>query len=98
MNQLFQVADDVFFDENVEGVFILSGSGEVFVLEDDVSKAVWGFLADSPQSLDFICQQIREKFRIGEDDNVEDDIWDFVSALTKMGVLNECTVLADGIS
>ena len=98
MNQLFQVADDVFFDENVEGVFILSGSGEVYVLEDDVSKAVWSFLADSPQSLEFICGQIREKFMIGEDDNVEDDIRDFVSAFTKMGVLNECTIPADRIS
>lgn len=98
MNQQFQIADDVFFDENVEGVFILSGSGDVYVLEDDVSKTVWHFLADSPQSLEFLCQQVKEKFKIGDDDRVEDDIRDFVSALSKIGVLNECTVPADKIS
>ena len=27
MNLWFQIADNVFFDENVEGVFILSDSG-----------------------------------------------------------------------
>lgn len=98
MSQSYQIADDVFFDENVEGVFILSGSGEVFVLEDDVSKAVWSLLAESAQSLAFISHQIKERFKIGDDDRVEDDIRDFVSALSKIGVLNECTVPADKIS
>ncbi|MGC5776378.1 PqqD family protein [Paenibacillus pabuli] len=98
MNQWFQIADEVFFDENVEGVFILSDSGEVYVLEDDVSKAVWNILADSPQSLEVICHQIKGKFNIGDDDSVEDDIRDFVTALSKIGVLNECPVPADRIS
>lgn len=98
MSQWFQIADDVFFDENVEGIFILSESGEVFVLEDDVSKAVWNMLADSAQSLDEMCQQIKLKFNIGDEDHVEDDIRDFVTALSKIGVLNECLVPADRIS
>ncbi|MCP1182179.1 PqqD family protein [Paenibacillus sp. 1781tsa1] len=98
MNPWFQIADDVFFDENIEGVFILSDSGEVYVLEDDVSKAVWNMLADSPQSLDEMCQHTKQKFNIGDDDHVEDDIRDFVTALSKIGVLKECMVPADRIS
>ncbi|GAS83759.1 MULTISPECIES: PqqD family protein [Paenibacillus] len=98
MNPCFQIADDVFFDENIEGVFILSDSGEVYVLEDDVSKAVWNMLADSPQSLDDMCQHTKQKFNISEDDHVEDDIRDFVTALSKIGVLKECMVPADKIS
>ncbi|WP_426334091.1 PqqD family protein [Paenibacillus silvae] len=98
MSQSFQIADDVFFDENVEGIFILSDAGEVFVLEDDVGKAVWNMLADSVQSLDEMCQQIKLKFNIGDEDHVEDDIRDFVTALSKIGVLKECLVPADRIS
>ena len=63
-----------------------------------MSIAVWSMLADSPQSLEDMFGHIKQRFNISDEDHVEEDIRDFVTALSKIGVLEECLVPADRIS
>jgi hypothetical protein len=93
MNKRYQLASDVFFDENIEGIFILSGAGEVYVLEDDVSKTVWNYIVESPRTIEEIQIEIRNRFEITPDDPVDEDIQDFISAMEKIGVVEGCTSL-----
>jgi hypothetical protein len=89
------LAGDVFYDENIEGIFILTGAGEVYVLEDDVSKAVWHFITEKPRTVEEAQREIRGSFEISPDDTVDEDIRDFISTLEKLGVLEECPNLTE---
>ena len=46
MSKHYQIKEDVFFDENSEGIYVLSPSGDTLILDDPVAKMVWSLLSN----------------------------------------------------
>lgn len=38
MESLYKLKDDIYYDETIEGIYILSESGDVYIIKDDVGK------------------------------------------------------------
>lgn len=77
---LWRCDDNVFSDETMDGIFLLSEDGEIFVIDDPVGKFLWNQLASNKCSLDMLIERTKEKFT-GGDNEVAKDVDSFVEAL-----------------
>jgi len=89
--ELFQLENDIFYDETVEGIYILCASGDVYMISDDVGKAIWGLLKEASQTKENMVHTIRGQFSIGSSDPVESDVDEFINVLLKIGVVSLCS-------
>lgn len=79
---LWRCDDNVFFDETLDGIFLLSEDGEIFVIDDPVGKFLWSQLASNESSLDKLIERTKERFT-GVANEVAKDVGSFVEALAE---------------
>lgn len=89
---VYNIKEDIFFDKNPEGVFILSPKGETLILDDEVAIIIWqelnGHLSVTTKNL---VEKLLVDFKLTTSSrkDVENDINRFMAELLNYELVEE---------
>ncbi|RHW36031.1 PqqD family protein [Neobacillus notoginsengisoli] len=84
------IKKESFVDDRGNAIYILSKSGETFLLNDNVSMCIFRFLTDkSNVDTKRIIDKVREVFSLDHDYKIENDIEDFINQMIEQDIVEE---------
>ncbi|MET3939127.1 hypothetical protein ABIC22_001939 [Paenibacillus sp. PvP094] len=82
MSKLYQIKEEIFYDENLEGIYLLTPSGNTLILDDVVAKYIWSTISNKA-SHEHIVNELMGAFNLDQSmlDEVKKDVTEFLSEL-----------------
>ncbi|MEX6703190.1 PqqD family protein [Peribacillus frigoritolerans] len=90
--KVYSIKDDIFFDKNPEGIFILSPTGETLILDDDVAMIIWQELKDNLSiKTKKLVDKLLVEFKLANSErkDVENDVNRFLAELLNYELVEE---------
>lgn len=90
--KVYSIKDDIFFDKNPEGIFILSPTGETLILDDQVAMIIWQELKEnlSVKTKNLVDKLIVDfKLATSARKDVENDVNRFLAELMNYELVEE---------
>ncbi|ATO48963.1 PqqD family protein [Brevibacillus laterosporus] len=85
----YQVNKDIFYDQNVEGIFVLTPEGQTILFEDEVACTLWTHICTKETiTLEEMLKEISGKFNVNtENTMITNDIQMFLDELVRHRLL-----------
>lgn len=90
--KVYYIKDEIFFDKNPEGIFILSPTGETLILDDDVAMIIWQELKENSSiNTGNLVDKLVIDFKLESSDrkDVENDVNRFLAELLNYELVEE---------